>query len=85
MKKSNFGRPPTTATEIMFLKSGKWFDDDGKPHLAFSFKDGYIPIAASNVEKYLDIAMDFTCIRWDCANGRDLRRTSRKPLPGKDK
>ena len=74
------GRPPPDAREVMALNDrGRWINDDGERHRAFSFiTETCTPIAmwCGCDCSMLDTdcpgtrAMDKTSARWRCANGR---------------
>lgn len=83
MKRHELGRPPGGCTEVLaLLRDGRWVADDGRPHVSFSCKEGGWPMAIwSDCSCSLSDsrcpgrrAMDETCARWGCANGRSFRR-----------
>jgi hypothetical protein len=66
------GRPPQDATRILAFNGKRWFKDDGKPHVGFSYLDDEnIPIALffSDSERIEEKVMNKTCARFHCANG----------------
>jgi len=66
------GRPPKTATLVMAFNGKKWFVDDGKPHVGFSYlNDLGFPIGLyfSYSERIQDAVTNKTCERFHCANG----------------
>jgi hypothetical protein len=67
-------RPPQSATRILAFNGKRWFKDDGKPHVGFSYLDDRnIPMALyfSDSEYIQEIVCNKTCKRFRCANGRN--------------
>lgn len=83
MRNHKIGRPPAGSTEVLALtRDGRWIEDDGRPHVAFSLKasDGW-PVALW-AECRCSIgddscpgrqAMHKTAERWSCANGQRFK------------
>lgn len=84
-KKHPLGRPPEGMKDVeRMLSDGRWIYDDGKPGIAFSYQDlRWFPWAMSGTDGCGGFhddncpqrrAMDYTCNRWGCANGTNMRK-----------
>lgn len=74
-------RPPAGAADVQRMDAdGTWAPDDGRPGLAFSYKDGMFPMAAASECRCLswddscpaNLAGRLTLARWGCSNGKRL-------------
>jgi hypothetical protein len=67
-----YGRPPKTAIQVLFLKNNRWYKDDGKNHVGFSYRsvEGWpIGLYFTYNEEIQNQITNKTCDRFHCANG----------------